>query len=77
MKRRHPEVEALSRKYDLPFQQANGYMIHGWLLACDGRFEDAEDTHLAKIYGEFTEGFDTVDLQAGKELLDELAVIQK
>jgi len=29
---------------------------------------------LAKIYGWFTEGFDTADLREAKALLDELAV---
>jgi hypothetical protein len=42
------------------------------LLASKGRREEAR-TLLAEIYNWFTEGFDTVDLKDGKELLDELS----
>jgi predicted ATPase len=41
------------------------------LLASQGR--DEARTMLAEIYGWFTEGFDTADLQDAKALLDELA----
>jgi predicted ATPase len=37
-----------------------------------GKRQEAYDL-LAPIYGWFTEGFDTVDLQAAKTLLEELA----
>jgi predicted ATPase len=37
-----------------------------------GRAADARDL-LAPVYGWFTEGFDTADLQDAKALLDELA----
>ena len=37
-----------------------------------GKRQEAHDL-LAPIYGWFTEGFDTVDLQEAKALLDELA----
>jgi predicted ATPase len=42
------------------------------LLASQGRREDAR-TVLAEIYGWFTEGFDTADLEDAKRLLDQLA----
>jgi predicted ATPase len=41
------------------------------LLAKQGRRDEVR-TMLAKIYGWFTEGFDTADLKDAKALLDEL-----
>ena len=47
-------------------------MIHlARLLALEGRRDQAR-AMLAKIYGWFTEGFDTADLKEAKALLDEL-----
>jgi predicted ATPase len=43
------------------------------LRASQGRRDEAR-TMLAKIYGWFTEGFDTRDLKEAKALLDELRV---
>jgi predicted ATPase len=42
------------------------------LLAKQGRRDEAH-TMLAEIYGWFTEGFDTADLENAKALLDELS----
>jgi predicted ATPase len=42
------------------------------LLALEGRRDEAR-AMLAKIYGWFTEGFDTADLKDAKALLDELS----
>jgi predicted ATPase len=42
------------------------------LLRDTGRDDDAR-AMLAKIYGWFTEGFDTADLKDAKALLDELS----
>jgi predicted ATPase len=42
------------------------------LRRSEGRFEEAREL-LAKVYGGFTEGFDTSDLRQAKALLDELA----
>ena len=36
-----------------------------------GRIEEARDL-LSSVYGRFTEGFETADLQAARSLLDEL-----
>ncbi len=42
------------------------------LCQCQGKRQDAYDL-LAPVYGWFTEGFDTADLQEAKVLLDELS----
>jgi predicted ATPase len=42
------------------------------LLAKQGRRDEAR-AMLAKIYGWFTEGFDTADLKDAKALLDQLS----
>ena len=42
------------------------------LLRDRGKREEARDL-LAPVYGWFTEGFDTSDLQDAKKLLDELS----
>ncbi len=42
------------------------------LWQCQDKRQDAYDL-LAPVYGWFTEGFDTADLQEAKALLDELA----
>jgi len=44
----------------------------GRLWRDQGRYGDAHDL-LAPVYGWFTEGFETPDLQDAKNLLDELA----
>jgi predicted ATPase len=43
----------------------------GRLWRDQGRSSEAHDL-VASVYGRFTEGFDTADLQIGKKLLDEL-----
>ncbi len=47
-------------------------MSLGRLLQPQGKREEARRT-LAAIYGWFTEGFDTLDLQAARDLLEELS----
>ena len=47
-------------------------MSLSWLWQQQDRQEEAHQL-LAQIYGWFTEGFDTADLQAAKVLLKELA----
>jgi predicted ATPase len=42
------------------------------LRSSQGRSREAHDL-LARVYGRFTEGFDTADLRMAKRLLDELA----
>ena len=46
--------------------------LRGDILAAQGKKEEARQM-LAEIYGWFTEGFDTKDLQEAKALLDELS----
>ena len=47
----------------------NVYLARLW--QCQGKRQDAHDL-LAPVYGWFTEGFDTADLQEAKALVDDL-----
>jgi predicted ATPase len=47
-------------------------MIWSWLWQGQSRRDEAGQL-LAKVYGWFTEGFDTADLREAKALLEELS----
>jgi predicted ATPase len=58
-------------------QQAKSWELRATVSLCrlwqqQGRMDEARRT-LAEIYGWFTEGFDTPDLRAARELLEELS----
>ena len=53
--------------------ELRGAMSLGRLYHAQDRVEDAHDL-LNPIYARFTEGFDTIDLQDAKLLLDELSI---
>jgi predicted ATPase len=58
-------------------QQARSWELRATVSLCrlwrkQGRVDEARQM-LAEIYGWFTEGFDTPDLQEAKELLEELS----
>jgi predicted ATPase len=61
----------IARKQSAKSLELSATTSLGRLLAKLGRHEEAR-VMLAKIYGWFTEGFDTADLKDAKKLLDEL-----
>jgi predicted ATPase len=63
---------AVARKQSGKSLELRATMSLARLLAKQGKRDEAR-AMLAKIYGWFTEGFDTADLKEAKALLDELA----
>jgi len=61
----------IARKQSAKSLELRATMSLARLLAKQGKLDEARGM-LAKIYGWFTEGFDTADLKAAKALLDEL-----
>jgi predicted ATPase len=79
MQRHEAEVEAsfLKAIEVARRQQAKSWELRATVSLCrlwqqQGRMDEARRT-LAEIYGWFTEGFDTPDLRAARELLEELS----
>jgi len=66
------EVLGLTRSMGAKMWELKAIMSLARLLDQQQRRDEAR-TMLAKIYGWFTEGFDTADLKEAKALLDELA----
>jgi predicted ATPase len=62
----------IARKQSAKSWELRATMSLARLLASQGKRDEAR-TMLAKIYGWFTEGFDTADLKEAKALLDELS----
>jgi len=65
------ESIALARKMGAKAWELRTTMSLARLLASNGHRADAH-TMLAEIFGWFSEGFDTADLKAAKELLEQL-----
>jgi len=63
---------AVARNQSAKSLELRATMSLARLLSQQGHRDEAR-TMLAKIYGWFTEGFDTADLKEAKELLDELS----
>ena len=62
----------LSTEQGFPLWEAGGMSVRGWALAMQGKQDEARAL-LAPVYGWFTEGFDTADLQEAKVLREGLA----
>jgi predicted ATPase len=67
----HRALEVAQRQSAKAFE-LRAVMSLARLWAAQGKRSEAHDL-LAPVYGWFTEGFDTADLQDAKALLDELA----
>jgi predicted ATPase len=67
------EAIALAQKIGAKAWELRATMSLADMLAKEGRRDEAREM-LAKIYGWFTEGFDTADLNDAKALLDELSI---
>jgi class 3 adenylate cyclase/predicted ATPase len=75
------DVHGAEKSYRTSLRAARAQQAKGWelrtavslarLLLQQGKVGDARDV-LAPVYGWFTEGFDTGDLKAARQLLDEL-----
>jgi len=63
----------VARKQQAKSWELRAAMSMARLWRDQGRQDDARDL-LARVYGWFTEGFDTLDLKEAKALLDALAV---
>ena len=75
MRRRKPASSRrsrIAREQEARSWELRATMSLAKLLAQQGKREEAR-AMLAGIYGWFTEGFDTADLQDAKALLDELS----
>jgi predicted ATPase len=77
--RQHAEAQALyqqaldlARRQQAKSWELRAAMSLSRLWQCQGKRDEARQV-LAEVYGWFTEGFDTVDLQEAKTLLDALA----
>ena len=71
------ELIALADERGAPYWKALGTAVRGWLFALTGKASDAVGAITSgitslRVYGWFTEGFDTLDLKEAKALLDEL-----
>ena len=63
---------AIARRQQAKSWELRAAMSLARLWQCQGKRDDARAL-LAPLYGWFTEGFDTADLQEAKALLDELS----
>jgi predicted ATPase len=62
---------AIARRQQAKFWELRMAMRLSWLCQQQGKQEETYET-LAPLYGWFTEGFDTADLQEAKALLEAL-----
>jgi hypothetical protein len=62
------EAVQLTETHFARFWTAEVYRLKGELLLAQDQ-ADAAQTLLAEIYGGFSEGFDTIDLQTAKDML--------
>jgi len=67
-----PRAIEIARKQQAKSLELRAVMSLSWLWQQQGKKDEARQM-LAEVYGWFTEGFDTVDLQDAKALLEELS----
>jgi predicted ATPase len=77
-----PDAARAASSFEAALERARSQQAMSWELRAStslarlwgeqGRRAEAQDL-LARVYGWFTEGFDTADLKEARALLDELA----
>jgi predicted ATPase len=67
----YQQARDIARRQQAKSLELRAAMSLSWLWQQQGKRDEAHDL-LAPIYGWFTEGLDTADLQEAKALLDEL-----